>query len=214
MHPTLQDGDIVWVKKCSLLPWMSLFGNNKKHDHLLLVEKEEKEDGNNDFMNHQQQHAAEQEKARLIRYERMHGIVHPPGWFLQSIIPIPGQIIAYQNPYNPHREYIVQRVIGVGGQWIQRNAGSGNNNNNIHSYRFELLPIYNVFVEGDNQDHHPHSPFSEGRTVSRNLVTGVVETILWPPSRWQTIHHTTSNNNNNNNNKNHHPSWKDRARWT
>jgi signal peptidase I len=228
MSPTLQAGDIVFVKKCSMFPWLSSRSWNGKtssvkrpssiddtDDHLV------EEDGNEAFMNqHQHQHQEHQqqqqqeeiEKARLIRYERMHGIVHPPGWFFQSIIPVPGQIIAYQNPCNPHREYIVQRVIGVGGQWIQQRNNSHSNN----SYRLELLPIYTVFVEGDN--HQPQSPpppgnsDSSGRILSRNLVAGVVESIVWPPSRWQKS--ISTNTNIDHNNPNTHPAWKDRARWS
>jgi Signal peptidase, peptidase S26 len=51
--------------------------------------------------------------------------------------------------------------------------------------RFEQIPPHHIWVEGDNagdsEDSNHHGP------ISKKLMIGKAERIVWPPSRWNSI---------------------------
>ena len=57
------------------------------------------------------------------------------------------------------------------------------------------LPAYNYYVEGDN----PATPVKFEEPISKNLLRGIAEHIIWPPTRFGRIQRqipsTASNNN-------------------
>lgn len=90
----------------------------------------------------------------------------------------PGQVVVLQSPVTTNNSYLIKRVVGVSGQWISHPG--------VHSaFRFEEMKPYSVFVEGDHKDQSIDSRLLG--PVSKNLVKGVAEYVIWPPSRWQKI---------------------------
>lgn len=118
---------------------------------------------------------------RFERNDWMHGIMAP------RLTVAPGEIAVVRNPLtldsvlrsntNQDRLYI-KRIVGVGGQWLVHSGVS-------QSFRLEELPTFTVFVEGDNLDHSIDSRLLG--PISRNLVVGVAEYIVWPPTRWKAL---------------------------
>jgi signal peptidase I len=135
---------------------------------------------------------------------------------------LPGHVIVYRNPYIYH-EYLIKRVIGVGGQRISTgkiqesativnienvyNSNTDNIHDNnhhpsvynlyhhlIHKQQLELyydlrLPPHFIYTEGDNATSSQQDCRDMGNVpISQNLVVGIAEYILWPPSRWGRIH--------------------------
>jgi signal peptidase I len=121
---------------------------------------------------------------RVDRNDWMQGIM------ATQLTTVPGEIVVVRNPLvlnNNHaaqsdRLYI-KRVIGVGGQWLVHS-----NLNN--AFRLEELPSYTVFVQGDNVDNSIDSRLLG--PISRNLVIGKAEYIVWPPTRWQRLYTRTT----------------------
>jgi signal peptidase I len=120
---------------------------------------------------------------RVDRNDWMQGIM------ATQLTTVPGKIVVVRNPLvlnnnNNHTAAVpsdrlyIKRVIGVGGQWL---VHSKLNN----AFRLEELPSYTVFVQGDNVDHSIDSRLLG--PISRNLVVGKAEYIVWPPTRWQRL---------------------------
>ena len=109
-------------------------------------------------------------------------------------------VVVYRAPdaeKYPSSEYRVKRVVGLGGQIVRPRE-------NWH--RIERVPSYALWVEGDNngdeneQDNSSSAKSSatnntygksiDSRTygpVCKNLVEGIAERIIWPPSRWGVV---------------------------
>lgn len=114
---------------------------------------------------------------RVERNDWMQGIMAP------RLTVAPGEVVVVRNPlsldtlHGTGRLY-VKRIVGVGGQWLVHPGVS-------QSFRLEELPTFSVFVEGDNLDDSIDSRLLG--PLSRNLVVGVAEYVVWPPSRWKHI---------------------------
>lgn len=90
----------------------------------------------------------------------------------------PGQVVVVQNPVTLHHDLLIKRVVGVSGQWISYPG--------LHpAFRFEEMRPYSVFIEGDHSDQSLDSRVLG--PISKHLVQGVAEYIIWPPSRWGQI---------------------------
>jgi hypothetical protein len=85
-----------------------------------------------------------------------------------------GQVVVLTSPNMS--QYQVKRVVGLGGQLIR----PGNRFQAIES-----IPAYSLWVEGDNransEDSNVYGP------ISKKLLVGQAERIVWPPSRWSRI---------------------------
>jgi signal peptidase I len=160
MAPTLKSGDVVLVRRRDFPSWL-----------VGLITGESKDDV----------------QKRVDRNDWMQGIM------ATQLTTVPGEIVVVRNPLvlnnnnnnNNNKNAGVQsdrlyikRVIGVGGQWLVHS-------NLSNAFRLEELPSYTVFVQGDNVDHSIDSRLLG--PISRNLVVGKAEYIVWPPSRWQRL---------------------------
>jgi signal peptidase I len=124
--------------------------------------------------------AKDEEQKRVDRHDWMQGIMTA-----HRLTTVPGEIVVVRNPLllnnstksNNDRLYI-KRVIGVGGQWLVHSHVN-------QAFRLEELPSYTVFVQGDNVDDSIDSRLLG--PISRHLVVGQAEWIVWPPSRWQRL---------------------------
>jgi hypothetical protein len=53
--------------------------------------------------------------------------------------------------------------------------------------RIVSVPDFSLYMEGDNKANSVDSRNSVHGAVSKKLLAGVAEYVLWPPSRWQRI---------------------------
>lgn len=87
-----------------------------------------------------------------------------------------GDIVSLVSPRNPDQK-IIKRVIAVEGD-IVKTLGYRN--------RYVKIPSGHIWVEGD---HHGHSLDSNSfGPVCLGLLHARASRIIWPPSRWQTLH--------------------------
>eukprot|EP00574_Skeletonema_japonicum_P011779 CAMPEP_0201728768 /NCGR_PEP_ID=MMETSP0593-20130828/17093_1 /ASSEMBLY_ACC=CAM_ASM_000672 /TAXON_ID=267983 /ORGANISM="Skeletonema japonicum, Strain CCMP2506" /LENGTH=226 /DNA_ID=CAMNT_0048220985 /DNA_START=195 /DNA_END=871 /DNA_ORIENTATION=+ len=192
MEPALQDGDILLVRKSDLLPHLDW----KRWTSSSASSYEEEE--------------AHQTAIRVIAHDAQSGrpigennvgytYLHPP------TIHQLGAVVVFRAPdaeKYPSSEYRVKRVVGLGGQIVRPKE-------NWH--RIERVPSYALWVEGDNngegnkdggneQDtsssarsittNNTYCKSIDSRTygpVCKNLVEGIAERIIWPPSRWGVV---------------------------
>jgi signal peptidase I len=184
MEPCLHDGDVILVRKsdrgefteflCSLLPSGSLSVSAS---------------------------AAAEEKAQLLRSEQNRGLVqYAPVARYYECPPaaLTGHVVVYKSPLTAlPNELCVKRVVGLGGQYVRRSASAaaGIHTSNSMSQRRHHHPLtriisvpdYSLYVEGDNKANSVDSRNPVHGAVSKNLLVGVAEYVLWPPSRWQRI---------------------------
>jgi signal peptidase I len=184
MVPTLLPGDIVWIRKADRgsmldgLVFLITGGTRIEYDAPY----------NNTNNNSQPQE--EEESARLLRYERMHGTTvdgqGPPRarWYSTPPLALNGHVVVYQSPEQAFpSQWCVQRAVGVGGQWLrlQRDAS----HISVSRDRIQSLPPYSLYVEGDNPSQSRDS--RQLGPISKSLLVGIAEYVIWPPSRWQKI---------------------------
>jgi signal peptidase I len=182
MEPSLHDGDILLVRKSDVLP----FRQYKRWTSQSYDRDEESE---------------EQHALRVIALDAQsdrpigdtmtgYTYLHPP------TIYIPGSVVVFRAPdaeKYPRSEYRVKRVIGLGGQLVR--------NGSVH-FKLEKVPSFGLWVEGDNHHSDENESSSDDKAgsvdsrtygaISKNLVVGVAESIIWPPSRWSRIPCITS----------------------
>ena len=196
MEPALKDGDILLVRKADILPYLDW----KRWTSSSASSYEEEE--------------ANQTALRVIAHDAQSGrpigennvgytYLHPP------TIHQLGAVVVFRAPdaeKYPSSEYRVKRVVGLGGQIVRPRE-------NWH--RIERVPSFSIWVEGDagandihgaggnNEDEsetdtaaknsttcNNHCKSIDSRTygpVCKNLVDGVAERIIWPPSRWGVV---------------------------
>ncbi|KAL7480896.1 hypothetical protein ACHAW6_006557 [Cyclotella cf. meneghiniana] len=180
MEPALYHGDVLLVRMADVLPyrqwqqWTSAVPTAEERDQNAL-----------------RVIALDAESERPIG-DTLTGYtyLHPP------TIHKLGAVIVFRAPDAekfPSGEYRVKRVIGLGGQIIEPRGDS---------FDLKHVPSFGLWVEGDNQDEavatsrDDHNYRSiDSRTygpISKNLVIGVAECVVWPPSRWGLIPCITS----------------------
>jgi signal peptidase I len=192
MEPALQDGDVLLVRKADVLPHLDWKRWTSSSSSASSYEEEEKN----------------QTALRVIAQDAQSGrpigennvgytYLHPP------TIHQLGAVVVYRAPdaeKYPSSEFRVKRVVGLGGQIVRPRE-------NWH--RIERVPPFALWVEGDNNgdiknDENEKEAFAkrnnhygksiDSRTygpICKNLVEGVAERIIWPPSRWSVVSNVT-----------------------
>lgn len=144
MEPSLQEGDVVLVRKADLFP--------------IVLPRLEKELTS---------------RARLVRIEGSEQsllLSRPP-------LVLPGDVVVFGNPNKAFpNEYNIKRVMAVAGQVIRPDD---------RFRRLESIPKFNMWLEGDNADTSEDS--NTYGPVSKKLLVGQAEYVVWPPSRWGTV---------------------------
>jgi signal peptidase I len=205
MEPTLRHGDVVLVRRADagtlLQAWnglVSSIGISPTGDEGLIKGRTEDADDDDDD--------DEEDRALAIRFQRLQGIQSHGhmGWLSTSRPPLvlPGHVLVYQNPTNLQKEYHIKRVVGVGGQWVRllesprpsRHETGMERDGTVatrtyYDRRLIALPAHSIYVEGDNVSNSVDSRTTG--PISYNLVVGVAEYVIWPPSRWQRIQRRT-----------------------
>ena len=182
MEPSLYDGDVLLVRKSDFMPnrlwqyWAS--------------QADDGTDAGDECQNALRVMAHDVQSDRPIgEFWTKYTYLHPP------TIHVPGSVLVFRAPDAekfPSAEYRVKRVIGLGGQIVR----SGETH-----FDLRRVPNFSLWVEGDNYDEYdenqtnPKAQSVDSRTygaISKNLVIGVAERVIWPPSRWGVIPCVTS----------------------
>lgn len=153
MEKSLCEGDIVLIRKADFLPHYF----KKK---LTLNDLEEHESDSLDEDN---------DVRKSIRMDAVSG--KPPAdalslWRSPPMV-LPGDVIAFTNPQDMNNLQL-KRVTGIGGQRIRPRRM-------IH--KIEHIRPYDLWVESDN------GQIAYNGSVSKKLMKGKVDRILWPPSK-------------------------------
>jgi signal peptidase I len=183
MSPTLQPGDVVLVRQSDrgvlaealMSPLLEILASRQ----LSSVDQENEQE-------------EEQHRRRIHRHEVGRGVLEHANlakWYDRPVLALPGHIVVFHSPTSYPPEPVVKRVVGVSGQYIigsqfhDSSADQTKNDRPSTNMGWRMIPSYAIHVEGDNlansQDSRHYGP------VSKNLVCGLVEAIVWPPSRWQ-----------------------------
>jgi signal peptidase I len=204
MEPTLRHGDVVLVRKADAgtlwQAWNGLVSSIRSDPTgdtgWIKVSTDDADDDDDE----------EVDRALAIRFQKLQGIQSHGnmGWLCTSRPPLvlPGHVLIYQNPTTLQKEYHIKRVVGVGGQWVRlleqhktsrRETGMERDGTvatrTYYDRRLIALPAHSVYVEGDNASNSVDSRTTG--PISYNLVVGVAEYVIWPPSRWQRIQRRT-----------------------
>jgi len=176
MEPDLHDGDWLWVRKCD--------------SGSLLRAAKATITGSDDDNNPRKDD--DEERQRVVRYEMLQGITNHVGLLLARPPAVAaGDIVVYQLPTELNKEYLVKRCIGVGGMWVRQEhpADPYYKTNEAYQYRLQALPPFTVYVEGSNKEQSVDDSRKHG-PISKNLVVGIAEYVVWPPTRWQRLRRT------------------------
>jgi signal peptidase I len=182
MEPSLHDGDLILIRKSDRGVFVESL--------MRLIQGGETAGGGSSTASSEQ---AKSERAKLLRSEVNRGLLqHAPiaKFYERPPAALTGHVVVYKSPLAAFpNQLAVKRVIGLGGQYIRRSGGA--NYQNIRRQhpvaRIVSVPDYSLYVEGDNKANSVDSRNSVHGAVSKNLLVGVAEYVLWPPSRWQRI---------------------------
>jgi signal peptidase I len=176
MEPSLQDGDLILIRKSDRGVFVESLVRLIQGEAGSSVSSEQ----------------AKSEKAKLLRSEVNRGLLQyaPIAKFYERPpAALTGHVVVYKSPLAAFpNQMCVKRVIGLGGQYVRRSAGGSISRRQHPMTRIVSVPDYSLYVEGDNKANSLDSRNSVHGAVSKNLLVGVAEYVLWPPSRWQRIH--------------------------
>jgi signal peptidase I len=242
MEPTLQNNDIVIVRKCDwgiitqsicerIQHHFSRFNNYSFYGTCDIQNYDDhgttnipSEDNSKKNSNNTSSSDVENEKERIVRYEWMmlnnnnnnnnrndSSVLTPQyrSWLYEApVLALSGHVIVFRHPnsspYYGHQQHgsnrstdelCIKRIIGMGGQWVSirptmvnvhsEQENSENNNTTTNRYKqrtWQSLPVYTFYVEGDNST----TSVRMDDPISKHLLVGIAEYIVWPPSRWGT----------------------------
>lgn len=164
MEPTLRDGDIVLVRKSDRGALLDAI--------IGIIVGDSAETPQNT------------ERARVMRYEWAQGIpkLAPTSRLYETPpLAVSGDVVVFKDPSTAFPSQLcVKRVLGAGGQYVRPLD---------RPHRVIAVPSYSLYVEGDNQ-----TKSVDSRTmgpVSKALLAGIAEYVVWPPTRWQRIRRRT-----------------------
>ena len=171
MDPALMDGDVILVRRSDIIPWRS-----KQQDEATIREynrSRSSADENNNVTATTIKDSKERQRIRQI--DASWGCHHQESLIYTPSAPLmlAGDVAIFASPnYYPVR-YAVKRIDSTGQHRI-RSADALRN--------VETVPADCVWVEGDNKDKSEDS--RDYGPLSKRLLVGKVERILWPPSKW------------------------------
>lgn len=191
MEPTLQQGDVVLVRKADagVLPRLvrSIFV------------------GDNDDSDRMDDPLIKKRQMAVVGGSHHNGLVEPNNFArLYDRPPMlqRGQVVVIKSVDTAFpEEWNIKRVWGTPGTWVQIENGrrtdpfasdedDDNNNGTTRKKRkvyrrLQGVPPHTLYIGGDNEDCSRDS--RNYGTVSQNLIVGVAEYVVWPPWRVRKI---------------------------
>ena len=177
MKPALMDGDVVFVRRSDVMPWRS-----KQHDESMIMKYNSSRTTNeeepvDDKHIHVHGTAARdaKERQRIRQIDASWGCHHQQSLMFTPSAPLmlAGDVAIFASPNNYPLRYAVKRIVSTGQQRIRLADALR---------RIESVPADCVWVEGDNEEKSEDS--RDWGPLSKRLLVGKVERIVWPPSRW------------------------------
>lgn len=158
MSPSLKDGDIVLVRKADISPYLNRFRN--KND----INLDDIDYSDDDVISH------------IVNRIDVHCGKRPVWIFSQPPTALPGEIVVFKSPNIFPCDFRVSRVTALGGQMVRP----------VDRKRSILkIPQYSLWLEADNRENCEDT--CHDGSVSKKMVVGLAEKIIWPPWRWGTI---------------------------
>ncbi|KAG7344245.1 signal peptidase I [Nitzschia inconspicua] len=207
MEPSLQDGDVVVVRKADGIwqrwtqtwPIKDNVNNNNKNSNSS-SNNNNKKIGDNDADNTNPSispFAWAIERGDVLEYEMEHCRSSPrTGWLRTPPVPVTGNIVVFQDPETYPSQWNIKRVIGLGGQVVLVNRHQSNSDKtaekrrktwNMDEYMSGMtiattsVSPYSIWVQGDNAtDSRDSGTYG---AVSKKLLVGIAEYRVWPPWR-------------------------------
>ena len=173
MEPALMDGDVIVVRRSDVMPWRS-----RQRDESMMTKHNSSRSKNDEGPNDDKHRSAirdAKERQRIRQIDASWGCHHHQfSTFTHSApLMLAGDVAILKSPnYYPIR-YAVKRIVSTGQQRI-RPADA------LRS--IETVPADCVWVEGDNEEKSEDS--RDYGPLSKRLLVGKAERIVWPPSRW------------------------------
>jgi len=153
MSPTLQDGDVVLVRKSDT----SLFQFFRKRNNDTRDNPDDDDDDTERI--HRQLDSLKAQRRPFWYHSR------PPDSSL-------GDVVVFASPMIFPIELQVKRVVALGGQRVR----PANKKRSVRS-----IPHYGLWMEGDNDKNSQDSCYYG--PVNKKLLVGQAEMIVWPPTR-------------------------------
>jgi len=185
MEPQLRHGDILLVRKAELGVLMdsmlgAIFGDDYWWKDSSNVSKQSSSSQSASYRQREMT-----ERARLVGYEYANGVLDyaPVSRFYECPpLALSGHVVVFRDPEAGvfPTKLCIKRVIGVGGQYVRETESS---------LSLVPLPPYTLFVEGDNTDKSRDS--RQYGPITKGLLVGIAEYVVWPPTRWQRIRRRT-----------------------
>ena len=128
---------------------------------------------------------SDDDRGRIQRHEAMNAAYGPTSiLYSHPPLALPGDVVLYRS-LEKYRGLCVHRVAGVGGQWLRQPWQGGSSSSMVRRSGLRVIPTYAMWVHGDNAQKSRDS--RDLGPVSRGLLVGIVERVVWPPSRWQAL---------------------------
>jgi len=181
MEPTLLDGDLILVRRADIMPW-----RKRRRDQEAVVRwrrrlrdiSDDNDDNDEDY-----DPKADEDVREAIERQRIRAVddsweCHYHSSLLFSPLPLllSGDVAVFSSPSCYPPKLSVKRVISTGSQRV-RPAGD--------LRCIESIPPDSTWMEGDNErnsdDSRKYGP------VTKRLLVGKAERVIWPPSRWGRI---------------------------
>mmetsp|Transcript_42834 Transcript_42834/g.48672 ORF Transcript_42834/g.48672 Transcript_42834/m.48672 type:complete len:198 (-) Transcript_42834:128-721(-) len=119
----------------------------------------------------------ETDRARINRIEATVNGVENNAIISTPPMVLTGEVIVFLDPHAFPNKTQIKRVIGVGGQMVRSGHG--------HYNTIESIPPYSLWAEADNKEYSEES--NNHGPISKKLLIGQAERIVWPLSRWKKI---------------------------
>jgi signal peptidase I len=172
MEPTLQDGDVLLVRKSDGLLWDYILNQKEGVERTL-------------------------ERQSLQDFEEVNCSATPYNWLMKKPpTPLTNDIVVFNDPeVFGVRKWNIKRVVGLGGQIVMVSSSRFqsprakqyriDNSDNDTSMRIATTSVspYSLLVEGDNSSNSYDSRNKKHGAISKKLLVGIAEYRIWPPTR-------------------------------
>jgi len=180
----LRQGDIVLVRLADVFPYYFSQAKEKSNVELPMIEGGEKSDMTEALDEIENR---ENDRSRILRMDSMVG-AYPGTAFTPWRSPplcLPGDVVIFRHPQKGGVS--ARRLVGTGGQMVRPKSLVRGKDGFCRDRQMKSISPYSVWVEGDidyNSNDEVADDSNNYGQVSKKLLVGRVERIIWPPSRW------------------------------
>eukprot|EP00980_Cylindrotheca_fusiformis_P005299 scaffold1136_cov146-Cylindrotheca_fusiformis.AAC.12 len=199
MEPSLKDGDILLIRRSDNILWQYWKNyNNTNTTTITTTTTAAAAAAGNESAERMVQ------RQTLEEFEARHCATNPSLLLQKPPMALTGDVVVYIDPSDYYHSFWrrpkvnVKRVVGLGGQIVmipsrrleKQKAASSNqmeedDDNNMTGMRIATTFVapYSLWLEGDNSANSIDSRDPQHGAISKNLLVGIAEYVLWPPTR-------------------------------